>query len=304
MLSCDEQVDHLCAHTPRHFWRSAEIAPARWLLSDDRMVCLGFMVVFDRVIECFTGTFVHRGSDTVAVHSEEIGHADRAGRDTMSHPHSAWVLGTMAATRVSFLSKRVSGRRQAVLSQRRHSARRASRPSERRPWIGRVIAGRFVLERRLGKGGMGVVYLANHNVLRRPFAVKLLRREFRQQRARTGAFFREARVASSVDHANIVSIYDYGQTDKGEPYLVMEYVEGTLLYQLVVSSPGKCLHPLQAVDISLQVARALEHAHQGVHRDIKPENILITTVGADGFCEGAGLWGGSGDWSATADSRR
>jgi hypothetical protein len=77
-------------------------------------------------------------------------------------------------------------------------------------------------------------------------------------------------VASSVDHPNIVSIYDYGQTDKGEPYLVMEYVEGTLLYQLVIGSPSKCLHPLQAVDISLQVARALEHAHNRgvVHRDL------------------------------------
>ena len=148
------------------------------------------------------------------------------------------------------------------------------------PWIGRVIAGRFVLERRLGKGGMGVVYLANHNVLKRPFAVKLLRREFVSNERALARFFREARVASSVDHPNIVSIYDYGQTDKGEPYLVMEYVEGTLLYQLVIGSPTKCLHPLHAVDISLQVARALEHAHQRgvVHRDIKPENILITTV--------------------------
>ncbi len=148
------------------------------------------------------------------------------------------------------------------------------------PWIGRVIAGRFVLERRLGKGGMGVVYLANHNVLKRPFAVKLLRREFVSNERALARFFREARVASSVDHPNIVSIYDYGQTDKGEPYLVMEYVEGTLLYQLVIGSPTRSLHPLQAVDISLQVARALEHAHQRgvVHRDIEPENILVTTV--------------------------
>ncbi len=148
------------------------------------------------------------------------------------------------------------------------------------PWIGRVIAGRFVLERRLGKGGMGVVYLANHNVLKRPFAVKLLRREFVSNERALARFFREARVASSVDHPNIVSIYDYGQTDKGEPYLVMEYVEGTLLYQLVIGSPTRSLHPLQAVDISLQVARALEHAHQRgvVHSDIKPENILVTTV--------------------------
>ncbi len=149
------------------------------------------------------------------------------------------------------------------------------------PWIGRVIAGRFVLERRLGKGGMGVVYLANHNVLKRPFAVKLLRREFVSNERALARFFREARVASSVDHPNIVSIYDYGQTDKGEPYLVMEYVEGTLLYQLVIGSPSKCLHPLQAVDISLQVARALEHAHNRgvVHREDYKKNTFCFLVG-------------------------
>ena len=197
-------------------------------------------------------------------------------------PHSAWVLGTMAKRRECPSCRSVYQGDDKLFCPKDGTrlVEQVARPSED-PWIGRVIAGRFVLERRLGKGGMGVVYLANHNVLRRPFAVKLLRREFVSNERALARFFREARVASSVDHANIVSIYDYGQTDKGEPYLVMEYVEGTLLYQLVVSSPGKCLHPLQAVDISLQVARALEHAHQRgvVHRDIKPENILITTVG-------------------------
>ena len=145
--------------------------------------------------------------------------------------------------------------------------------------VGRAIAGRFVLERRLGKGGMGVVYLANHNVLKRSFAVKLLRREFVSNERALARFFREARIASSVDHPNIVSIYDYGQTDKGEPYLVMEYVEGVMLYQAVVDSRTRNLMPAQAVDIAIQVARALEHAHQRgvVHRDIKPENILLTT---------------------------
>jgi serine/threonine-protein kinase len=159
------------------------------------------------------------------------------------------------------------------------------------PLVGRVIAGRFVLERRLGKGGMGVVYLANHNVLKRMFAVKLLRREFVSNERALARFFREARVASSVDHPNIVSIYDYGQTDKGEPYLVMEYVEGTLLYLAVVDSPTHNLTPLAVVDIALQVARALEHAHERgvVHRDIKPENILLTT------------WNGQADWVKVLD---
>ena len=147
------------------------------------------------------------------------------------------------------------------------------------PFVGRVIAGRFVLERRLGKGGMGVVYLAKHNVLNRKFAVKLLRRENVSNERALARFFREARIASSVDHPNIVSIYDYGQTDKGEPYLAMEYVEGTVLYQRVQKSRNHKLSPACAVHILVQVARALAHAHERgvVHRDIKPENILLTT---------------------------
>ena len=168
-------------------------------------------------------------------------------------------------------------------------AAQAQRPDD--TLVGRIIAGRFVLERRLGKGGMGVVYLANHNVLKRVFAVKLLRREFVSNERALARFFREARVTSSVDHPNIVSIYDYGQTERGEPYLVMEYVEGVLLYQAVVDSPTHNLMPAQAVDVALQVARALEHAHQRgvVHRDIKPENILLTT------------WNGQNDWVKVLD---
>lgn len=144
---------------------------------------------------------------------------------------------------------------------------------------GRVIAGRFVLEKRVGRGGMGEVYLANHLVLKRPFAVKLLRSEFVSHATSLARFFREARVASSVDHPNIVSIYDYGQTERNEPYLIMEYVEGATLLQVARSGPARCLHPALAMQLLAQVAHALHHAHERgvIHRDIKPENVLITT---------------------------
>lgn len=147
------------------------------------------------------------------------------------------------------------------------------------PLLGRTIAGRFVLEKRLGKGGMGVVYLAQHTVLRRSFAVKLLLREFISNERALARFFRESRVASSLDHPNIVSIYDYGQTDQGEPYLIMEFVEGVSLLQIIRQSRTRNLLPAYAVQLLLQVARALEHAHARgvVHRDIKPENLLVTT---------------------------
>ncbi len=154
----------------------------------------------------------------------------------------------------------------------------AEKPPED-PLLGRTIAGRFVLEKRLGKGGMGVVYLAQHAVLKRPFAVKLLLREFTSNERALARFFREARVASSLDHPNIVSIYDYGQTEQSEPFLIMEYVEGVALLQVVQGSRTRNLSPAYAVQLLLQVARALEHAHQRgvVHRDIKPENLIVTT---------------------------
>ena len=151
---------------------------------------------------------------------------------------------------------------------------------------GRVIAGRFVLEKRVGRGGMGEVYLSNHLVLKRPFAVKLLRSEFVSHATSLARFFREARVASSVDHPNIVSIYDYGQTERNEPYLIMEYVEGSDLSELAERAT---IPPRVALEIVAEVADALHAASTAcgldghpltlVHRDIKPANIRLTVQG-------------------------
>jgi serine/threonine protein kinase len=157
------------------------------------------------------------------------------------------------------------------------------------PYEGRVIAGRFVLRQRLGRGGMGVVYLAVHRVLERRYAIKFLRREYIHDKRALLRFLREAKAASVVDHPNIVSIYDYGQTGEGEPFLVMEHVDGISLYQAMhgagqtdadAAGPAE-KHGLplsQALDIAIQVGRALRHAHERgvVHRDIKPENVLLT----------------------------
>src|SRR5436190_11646855 len=91
--------------------------------------------------------------------------------------------------------------------------------------LNQVLDGRFVLQKVLGEGGMGVVYLARHRVLERPFAVKLLRRELTRDELARRRFEREARIASAVmNHPNIVQIYDCGHTHDGHAYLVMEFV--------------------------------------------------------------------------------
>lgn len=155
---------------------------------------------------------------------------------------------------------------------------RVSAAGEKDPLIGRVIAGRFLLEQFLGSGATGVVYRATHKVLNRPMAVKLLKREFIWDERSLLRFLREARAASVMDHSNIVYLYDFGRDELGEPYLVMEYVDGQTLHLAIQQSPTRTLPVERVLHIMLQVARALEHAHgKGViHRDIKPENIVLT----------------------------
>ncbi len=145
------------------------------------------------------------------------------------------------------------------------------------PRIGQVIGGRFTLVERLAQGGMGVVYRAVHQVLDRPFAIKLLRPDLLSDEQAARRFRREARAASALSHPHIINIYDYGHTDKGEPYLAMEYAHGPSLFQVLSGTPDHALPLPQAVDIALQIARALRHAHglSVVHRDIKPENVLL-----------------------------
>src|SRR3990170_8923053 len=97
------------------------------------------------------------------------------------------------------------------------------------PLIGRVIAGRYRLEARLGEGGMGIVYRARHVLIDRVVALKLIRPDLRGETHLRAWMLREARAANRVDHAHIVEIHDVGETEEGELYLVMEYLTGTSL---------------------------------------------------------------------------
>jgi tetratricopeptide (TPR) repeat protein len=143
--------------------------------------------------------------------------------------------------------------------------------------IGRTIAHYEIVEQ-LGRGGMGVVYRARDTRLNRFVALKFLPpRESVSRDART-RFMREAQAASALDHANICTIHEIGETDDGEQYIAMGLYEGRTLRAMLDEGP---LDLDQAVAITRQLADALSCAHEAgiAHRDLKPENLVITTRG-------------------------
>jgi serine/threonine protein kinase len=139
--------------------------------------------------------------------------------------------------------------------------------------------GSYIIRDRLGQGGMGAVYLAEHETLRRRVALKVLPpQRGTEHRVSVERFLREARAAAALDHPNIVRIHDIAQ--QGEVhYLSLEYVEGQTLDQLLVR--GGPITPSRAVGYIAQTAAGLQHAHEKgiVHRDIKPSNLILTKDG-------------------------
>ncbi len=141
--------------------------------------------------------------------------------------------------------------------------------------------GHYRLKERLGVGGMGEVYLAEHAFLRRPCAVKLIRPERAHDVASLARFEREVQTTSTLTHPNTVQIYDYGNTEDGTFYYVMEFLEGLTLQQ-TVEREGP-LSPDRAVRILRQVCGALREAHGVglIHCDVKPGNIIIGQRGGE-----------------------
>lgn len=142
------------------------------------------------------------------------------------------------------------------------------------PLIGRTIGGAYRIEKRLKSGGMASVYLAHDDGKDRLMAVKTLRRDLARNAVHRDRFMREARAVQRIVHPNVVEIVGFGEDDDELVYLVMEYVAGRSLSELLRQGP---LPLSAALDIASQCADALGQAHRVgvVHRDLKPENILI-----------------------------
>ena len=142
---------------------------------------------------------------------------------------------------------------------------------------GSVVAG-YRIERALGAGGMGAVYLAQNPTLPRLDAVKVLSAELSRSPEFRARFVREADVASSLSHPNIVAIHRRGETEQGQLWIAMQYVEGI---DADAAVRERVMPPARAVFVVAEVAKALDYAHSRnvVHRDVKPANFLLSTEG-------------------------
>jgi serine/threonine protein kinase len=147
-------------------------------------------------------------------------------------------------------------------------------PDGEHPLVGTVLAERYRVDRFLGSGGMGAVYLGEHVLMRKTVALKVLHREMTGHGEVVARFEREAVAAGRIDHPNVAAASDFGRLDDGSFYLVLEYVDGRSLASLVDEGP---IPLIRALGIAEQVASALVAAHEAgiVHRDLKPDNVML-----------------------------
>lgn len=147
------------------------------------------------------------------------------------------------------------------------------------PIVGTTIDGRYSIEKKLGEGGMGVVYLATHAIIGKKCALKVLRGELSKESEVGARFVQEAQSAAAIGNDHIIEISDFGQLPDGSAYFVMEFLDGLALHDVLEETPK--LEPERALDIMIQCCEALAAAHNSniVHRDLKPDNIYLITKG-------------------------
>jgi serine/threonine protein kinase/tetratricopeptide (TPR) repeat protein len=143
------------------------------------------------------------------------------------------------------------------------------------PLVGRTFDDKYRLDARLGEGGMGTVYRATHLLIDRPVAIKVLNERFVTDEAAQERFSREARAAGRLQHTNAVSVTDFGRTQDGLVYIVMELLEGKSLREVLAREAP--LDNARAVSLMLQISAAVAAAHEAgiIHRDLKPGNIFV-----------------------------
>src|SRR3712207_3018846 len=150
------------------------------------------------------------------------------------------------------------------------------------PLVGQVLAGKYRIDEKIDEGGMGCVYRATHVLMEKTVAVKVLHPALAADEKIVARFTREARAASRISHPHAINVTDFGESEGGVVYLVMEYLRGRTLKDVV---RGDGPMPLaRAVEIVRQVSGALEAAHaEGVvHRDLKSDNIMLEETASGG----------------------
>jgi serine/threonine protein kinase len=149
------------------------------------------------------------------------------------------------------------------------------------PFLGRDLDGRYTVLEKLGSGGMGAVYRAEQHSVDREVAIKVINSSLVSEPEVIKRFLREAKLATRFSHPNAVTVLDFGQTDDGVFFLVMELVSGRTLDDVIKSE--RTFRPERLVRIGIQICEALEGAHalSIIHRDLKPSNIMLLASGRD-----------------------
>ena len=230
-----------------------------WLVGDDRK----------ELVAAFK-----RGSDFLAA-----GRLEPAFAELRRCPPSDTLASVMYKLSLAFEQQAKAERAEAVLEWMKRTQGALPEPAVKPVPVNGVPQrlGRYVIEKRIGKGAMGAVYLARDPRINRPVALKAIpiEKEFEDEELKEARlrFYREAESAGRLTHPNIITVYDAGE-DKGLAYIAMEYVPGIALREF--TDPKRLLAPKRALELAAQTADALDYAHsQGViHRDIKPANLL------------------------------
>ncbi|MBA2662416.1 MAG: serine/threonine protein kinase [Bradymonadaceae bacterium] len=154
-------------------------------------------------------------------------------------------------------------------------------PAVADPMLGRNLDGRWIIEKKIGEGGMGAVYLGHQRSVQRRVAIKTLHTSLNDNDSFVDRFFREAKIATTINHPHCVTILDFGQDPDGTLYLAMEYLEGLTLSARLTKGD---LTLEEILKIGIQIASALSAAHDAsiVHRDLKPDNIFVLEMSGGG----------------------
>lgn len=201
----------------------------------------------------------------------------------MSTPESAPPASSKSGPRTNPALPTEAGLRQVTMTVSATGDRPSGniRASDSRidPYIGATVDGRYLVEKVLGEGGMGVVYRCRHTIIDKLVAMKVLRADLARNEEVTERFLNEARSASSIGNPHIIDISDFGRLPDGATYFIMEYLDGAPL--AAVLDEHKALPPERTLKIATQLAEALSAAHDGgiIHRDLKPDNIFLLRRG-------------------------